>query len=208
MRTFREEGNWQGKDTMSIKDNEKKNHLIKRTTNNRLPDATIDQYLTMMLLERTVGEVAMLRESASNAKQYWTSSLIIDSIIEKDIGLINQIATRVDGTVPTENDRSKFANLIGEAIDDVMAYPDARQCVIQPDDLCVIALAKAVLFISLDHPGKNVSKRRDKQAAVELILGRTGGRKTEPVKELLTTNYVDPDWMGLPEGEKDVEEEN
>lgn len=191
---------------MSTKDGESKELQKSSKHYQRLADATMDQYLTMMLLERTIGEVARMKETANTAKQYWAASLIVDSIVNKDINLINQIATRVDGTVPAESERDKFANLVGDAIDDIMDYPTAEQCIINSDDLCILALAKAIFFISLDNPGNNISRRRDKQTAVEMILARTGGRKTAPVREKLTTNYVDPDWMGLPEGEKDGSE--
>lgn len=185
---------------MSTSEEEKS--LLTRSVNNRLPDQTIDQYLTMMCLERTIGQVAYLRETATNAKQYWAASLIFDAVFEKDIGLINQIATRVDGTVPNEKDRDKFANLVGEAIDDVMEYTNKEQCIIKEDDLCIIAIAKAIWFISTDHPGKNQSKKKEKQQAVDMILSRTGGRKVEPVKELTTTRFVQPDWMSLPGGQE------
>ncbi len=161
----------------------------------------------MLCMERSIGDVVLLRESATNAKQYWAASLIVDAVFECDIGLIEQIATRIDGTVPADVERDKFANLVGDALDDIMDYTNVELLTVQPDDKSIIALAKAVYFISIDHPGKNLNKKKDKHKAVEMVLNRVGGRKTTPKKELILTNYVEPEWMSLPQGETHYEAE-
>lgn len=170
---------------------------------NRLPAQTLDEYLSMLCLERTIGEVVMLRERATNAKQYWAASLIVDAVFEYDIGLIEQIATRIDGTVPQDKDRDKFANIVGDALDDIMEYESKELLTLWPEDKTIIALAKAIYFISIDHPGTNVNKRKEKHKAVDLVLNRLGGRKTEPVRELVLPNYVEPEWMSLPAGKEE-----
>lgn len=164
-------------------------------------DKSIDDYMTEICLSKTIGEVVKNYESATSAKVYWVSSLFIDAIFNKNIDAINQITQRVDGIVPAEEERDKFANLLGDAIEDVMNYTYVEQIKITPDDPCIIALAKAVYVISLEDTKNNYGKKKDKQLATDIILSRTGGRKTAPTKHLLETKYVEPEWVRLPEGE-------
>ena len=166
-------------------------------------DTSLDEYLTTICLERTLGEVVKSYENALNAKAYWTNALFVDAVFNKNISAIDLIATRVDGLVPAEGDRYKYANILGEAISDIMAYDSAKDIMtLYPDDPCIIALAKAVYAISVQDAGNNYGKKKDKQKAMEMILERTGGRKTGPAKNLLETKYVEPAWSRLPEGDK------
>ena len=167
-------------------------------------DASLDEYLTTICLERTLGEVVRAYEGAPNARAYWTHALFIDAVFNKNINAIDLIATRVDGLVPAEGERYKYANLLGDAIADVMSYESAKDIMtLYPEDPCIIALAKAIYAISVQDAGNNYGKKKDKQKAMEMILERTGGRKTEPTKNLLETRYVEPEWAKLPKGEED-----
>jgi len=152
---------------------------------------------------KTIGEVFRNRESATNAKALFVSSLIFDAIFNCDIQSAKQVVSRIDGGVPDARKRGNYANIFGDALEDVLSYTNKEQLKIQPDDLVIIALAKVVVFVSMSDPGKNVQKRKDKQDAIQMILERTGGRKSEPVKQIASVNYVNPDWMmGLPESSK------
>lgn len=186
-------------DTVFIKRTEK-GLLRKRTTNDRLPEQTLDQYITMLCLERQFIEVLALRENCTNARQYFVAHLLTDAVLELDIDLLMTIANRVDGTVPTEEDRSLFANIVGDALDDVLEMENKNQTVIQPDDTMVIAIAKAIFHISTMPAGRNVSKRKDRNKAVETLLSRCGGRKTKPTSNELVIEYTQPEWLQLPEG--------
>ena len=155
----------------------------------------LDEYISMVLLERTVGEVFKMRETAINARAFWVANLVFNAIIEKDIGVIAQLASRVDGGVPTAGSREAYANMFGNAIEDVMDYDRADRVNIYPDDTCLIAIAKVIVQISLEDPGKNYAKKKEKQQAVEMIFARTGGRKTEPTKFSLEASYTRPDWL-------------
>lgn len=167
-------------------------------------DESLDEYLTTICLEKTLGDVVKTYESASNARAYWTNALFIDAVFNKNISAIDLIATRVDGLIPAEGERYRYANLLGEAISDVMSYKSAKEIMtLYPEDPCIIALAKAIYAISVQDAGNNYGKKKDKQKATEMILERTGGRKTEPTKNLLETKYVEPEWSRLPKGEED-----
>ena len=173
--------------------------VLKKT--NWTNGSQLDDYISNICLSRTVGEVLRMRESSNNARASWAATLVTDAIFNLDIGSINQIVQRVDGSIPTSDSRNDYANIMGDALDDVLDYENAYQRRIFPEDTVIIALAKAVLAISVMDAGNNFSKKKEKQQAIEMILQRTGGRKTEPTRLLAVTNFVQPDWMvGLPEG--------
>lgn len=167
-------------------------------------DGELDEYLTSICLERSIGDVVKSYESASNARAYWTNALFVEAVFNRNISVIDLIANRVDGLVPAEGERYKYANLLGDAISDIMQYKSMKETVtVYPEDPCILALAKAIYAISVQDAGNNYGKKKDKQKAIEIILERTGGRKTEPTKNLIETKYVEPEWSRLPKGEED-----
>lgn len=147
------------------------------------------------MLQKTIGEILKLHESATNAKALFVSHLIFDAVFNYDIQSLKQIVARVDGGIPDAQKRKHYANIFGDALEDVLSYTDKRQLKIQPEDLVIIAMAKVCVWVSMSDPGNNAQKRKDKNDAIQMILERTGGRKSEPTKQLMTTNYVNPDWM-------------
>ena len=106
-------------------------------------DTTLDNYMAEVCLMRTMGDVVHSREVATNAKQYTVNSMVFNAVFEKDVDLIRTIALRIDGTVPEEDKREGYANLIGAAIEDVLSYERADQMKVVPSDPPVIAMAKA-----------------------------------------------------------------
>lgn len=174
----------------------------------RIQQGDLDSYIQRICLERTVGEMMALRESARNARAYFAASLIFNAIFEKDIQAINQIVWRIDGVAPKAEDRHNYANIFGDAIDDVLDYDSDDQMQVFETDLCIIAMAKVVIHIALSKSGYNVQKKKDKQTAIDMVLTRTQGKKTEPTKPLLEGRYVMPDWMSLPDSEPSEKSEN
>ena len=168
---------------------------------------SLDEYITGLCLNRTIGEVNRLRETATNARAFFGASLVWNSIwgadgkFNPDINSIKQIIERIDGTVPDKTKRDGYANLIGDAIEDVFEYESVDQMVIYPDDITIIALAKVIIKVSTMDCGNNYQKKKDRQTAIDIILKRTGGKRSEPVKEVASIEYVEPDWMALPKGE-------
>lgn len=160
----------------------------------------LDIFLTKVVLERTVGEAMVMRDTSVNARTYFVGRVIIDAIFEKDMAAIEQIAMRIDGTIPDEDERDGYANIFGDAIEDVLEYENINDVMtVMPDDKCIIAIAKSIVAISISDPGMNVQKRKNKQSAVNMILARTGGKKTKPTMPEVETKYEDPDWLTLPQ---------
>ena len=176
--------------------------------NTRIYDTTLDNYLTDICLLRTMGDVVRGREIATNAKQYTVASMIYNAVFEFDVDLIRSIALRIDGTVPAEDKRDGYANIMGAAIDDVLSYSCAEQMVVTPNDPPIIAMAKALVFVGTQPCGPNYAKRKERNLAAQMILERCGGRKVEPTRIDAQIEYVEPEWMQLnaPKEQKESED--
>ena len=153
-------------------------------------------------METTILDVVKRVENSTSSRDFLLYVLIRDAVFEKNIQAIDRIIQRVDGAVPNEKDRDRYANIIGDAIEDVLDYESLELAgEVLPSDPTIIAIAKTLFRISVDPAGKNVQAMKDKAKAMDIIFQRTGGRKSEPTKERHELKYVDPDWMGsLPEG--------
>lgn len=155
----------------------------------------IDSYTASVCLTKTMGDIVRARDTATNARQYFVANLVFSAVFEKDMGLIDIIATRIDGTVPTSSERDSFANLIGDAIDDVLDMERAEQTMIMPDDPVIIAIAKVVYHIAVEPAKHDFNKRKERQKAVEMVYARTAGRRNQPVKLAIEEKFTKPKWL-------------
>jgi len=178
------------------------NEIIKAQTIDR--DATNDEYLTNILVNKTMEDVVRSFSTSLNVKAYTCYKLVMDAIIERDIGLINQIIKRVDGTIPTVTERKNFANIFGNSLEEVMQQQADNRFNIDPKDKAITAMSKAIIYVALTSGGNNVSKKKDRVMAVDILLSRTGGMRSEPVRQQLETTYVRPDWsLEKPKGKNE-----
>ena len=171
-------------------------------------DTSLDGYLTEVCLGRTMGEVMLSRETAMNAKQYTVACMVFNAVAELDVDLIRTIALRIDGTIPEENKRGGFANLIGLALEDVLSYEKAQQLQVCEDDPPIIAMAKALVYVATQPCGSNYAKRKERNLASQMILERTGGRKVEPTRIEGKVKYVEPDWLRFGSGQEEESEDD
>lgn len=148
------------------------------------------------------------RETSTNARSYTVTSMLYNAVFEVDVELIKTIVLRIDGTVPSEKKRDSFANLFGDALDDVMNYERADQLKVVPSDPPIIAMAKALVYIATQPVGNNFQKRKERNLAANIILERIGGRKVEPKRLEIDTVYVEPAWMLGGETSGSGDEEN
>lgn len=158
-------------------------------------DSTMDGYLTNVCLMRTMGQVVHNREFATDVKAYTINSMIFNAVFEADVDLIRTIIRRVDGLVPDEDERGSYANILGDAIEDVLSYDQAEAMKLTPDDPVIIAMAKVLVYKATMPAGTNQLLRKERNTAAQIILERTGGRKVGPTKLMFETKYVEPDWM-------------
>lgn len=164
-------------------------------------DTSVDNYLSEVCINRTMKDVVEGREHANNAKAYTINGMVFNAIFELDVDLIKTIATRIDGTVPEEGKREGYANILGDAIEDVLSYNRKEMLQVVPEDPPVIAMAKVLVYVATQPAGANFAKRKERNLASQMILERTGGRKVQPVKPLLETKYVNPEWMEIGDGD-------
>ena len=169
---------------------------------------SVDEYMSMIVLDRTMGDVVKIRESACDARGFTVNSMIFNAVFEMDVDLIKTIATRVDGTVPNEGQRSGYANLLGDAIEDVLTYTSKDMMTVTPDDPPIIAMATVLVYVATKQAGTNYMARKERNLASQMILERTGGRKVAPTRPALETKYVEPEWLGAPEGKDGKREED
>ncbi|MCF0108476.1 MAG: hypothetical protein HUJ59_05730, partial [Bacilli bacterium] len=171
---------------------------------------SLDKALTETCINSTFAEINMLRETTTSIKQGFLCDLLTDAMfsVKKKIGLwpdINLILTivhRIDGTVPEEETRESYANLFGDALEEVMQLPDDKQSNPGFHEPILTALAKATIMIAR-APAYNAGERKEKAAAVDLIFNRMEGRKSGPVKAQLEERYISADWRKkLEKGEK------
>lgn len=169
-------------------------------------DQTMDDYLTSVCVNDRVSDIVYNREHAGNTKAYVVNSLIFNAIFELDIDLIKTIITRIDGLVPEEDKREGYANILGDALDTVLEYDTAEQSVVTGDDTAIIAIAKVLVVKAASPAGSNYMARKERNLAAQMVLERTGGRKTGPTKPMLETKYVEPDWMRIAGGNDEQDE--
>lgn len=178
---------------------EQDNSTMSVTTivNRKAYDTTLDNYLANTCLGMTMGDVVRSRDIAINAKQYTAASMIYNAVFEMDVDLIRTIALRIDGTVPDEDKRKGYANIMGEALEDVLSYEQAQQLKVTPNDPPIIAMAKALVYVGTQPCGSNYAKRKERNLAAQMILERCGGRKVQPTRVEAQIEYVEPEWMQL-----------
>lgn len=166
----------------------------------------LDEYTTTLCLTKTIGEVLRTRERSGNARTYFVCNMIWSAMFEQDMGIIETIVKRIDGTAPVTGNRDSFANIMGDAIDDVLDMECKEQTVIDRDDPVILALAKVVFHIATQPSNGNPVIKREKQKAIDMVYERTNGRRVEPVRPQLETLYEDPEW--LTEGTDGTESED
>lgn len=182
------------------------NGIVKR----KKYDTTLDNYLTNTCLLKTMGDVVRSRDIATNAKQYTVASMIFNAVFEMDIELIRTIVMRIDGTIPEEDKRDGFANIMGAALEDVLSCERPQDLEVTPDDPPIIAMAKALVYVGTQPTGSNYAKRKERNLAAQMILERCGGRKVQPTRIEAQIEYIEPEWMqlGQPERADDGQEKH
>ena len=164
---------------------------------------SLDDYITDVSLNKTLGDLVKMRTSAPTARTAFVASMICNAVFDMDIGLIAEIVKRIDGLAPSKGDMDAHSNIFSDALADVLDYTRAEQTRIYPGDSPIVALAKATVAISMSDPGKNMQARKDRQKAVQMILDRVEGRRSEPAKPSDSVEYKAAEWLGLPGEERE-----
>lgn len=123
-----------------------------------------------------------------NAADFLVSRLFTDAVFSQDIRAIQLIINRIDGGLPKDVDVDKYQTEFGDCLNEIMAMEDSQQTMVLPEDTVMMALCKSLYQLAVQdiywdaeklrsrNPSDSLKKERD--AALRMVLERTGGRKT------------------------------
>lgn len=126
--------------------------------------------------------------SGMNAADFLVSRLFTDAVFSQDIRSIQLIINRIDGGLPKDTEIARYQTEFGDCLNEIMAMTSDRQTMVYPEDTVMMALCKSLYQIATQdiywdydklkrrRPSDSVKKERD--AALRMVLERTGGRKT------------------------------
>ena len=145
-----------------------------------------------------------------NAAEFLVSRLFTDAVFSQDIRAIQLIINRVDGGLPKDVDVASYRTLFGDCLNEIMGMSSADQMTVKPDDTVMMALCKSLYSIAVqdiywdyDKQRKRRptdSQKKERDAALRMVLERTGGRKTLTDASVVTEEIEVADWIAsLPE---------
>lgn len=162
----------------------------------RRSDVTVDESIARLANEY-LGDVVAIAEGnrfmigmakAQNATDFLVSRLYTDAIFSQDIRCIQLIINRIDGGLPKDTEIAQYQTEFGDCLNKIMSMENEEQTIVRPDDTVMMALCKSLYQIATQdiywdaeklksrRPSDSVKKERD--AALRMVLERTGGRKT------------------------------
>lgn len=146
-----------------------------------------------------------------NAAQHLVARLFTDAVFNQDIYSINTIVNRIDGGLPKDTEVEEFQTLFGDCMNEVLDEDDTRKLMVTPEDSVMKALCKSLYDLAVQDiywdPQKNkrcrpsTDRKKERDAALRLVLERSGGRKTTPRVEKALEDVKPADWISglLPE---------
>lgn len=155
------------------------------------------------------------------------STLFTNAVFDQDIYAIQTIIGRIDGGIPKDVDLATYQTEFGDCLQTVLQMPLDRQAKVEPDDTVMEALCKSLVdlastdiytkydkvddgyggtrFAPVGKKKPNAQEKKEHDAALRMILERTGGRKTAPIKPIEEERIGLAPWImaALPQGEED-----
>lgn len=127
-----------------------------------------------------------------NAARFLVSRLFTDAVFNQDIRAIQLIINRIDGGLPKDTEVDSYQTMFGDCLAKVMETTDGTQLKVLPDDTVMMALCKSLYSMAVediyvrwdDHKDCFVkhnptdAQKKERDAALRMVLERTGGRKT------------------------------
>ncbi len=123
-----------------------------------------------------------------NAADYLVSRLFTDAVFSQDIRSIQLIINRIDGGLPKDTEVENYRTQFGDCLNEIMAMTSSEQFTVEPDDTVMMALCKSLYYLATQDiywdPKKLRGRRptdtqkKERDAALRMVLERTGGRKT------------------------------
>lgn len=166
---------------------------------------SVDESIATMA-SRPMSEVVTLAEGRDakigfpygnrNAAKFLVGRLFTDAIFSQDIRAIQLIINRIDGGLPKDTELGDYQTMFGDCLADVMSSEIGDQIKVMPDDTVMMALCKSLYSMAVEDIyvrwDKNKecfvpntptdAKKKERDAALRMVLERTGGRKTMSAK--------------------------
>ena len=126
--------------------------------------------------------------SDHSAATYLVCRLFTDAIFSEDIRAIQLIINRVDGGLPKDVEVDDYQTRFSDCLNRIMETTDGSQLKVTPDDTVMSALCKALYALATQdiywdaERGRmrrpSTDRKNERDAALRMVLERTGGRKT------------------------------
>lgn len=184
--------------------------------------ATVDSLIARMANAK-LGDVVMAaegmrpgvgpdsHEGSENAAMYLVCRLFTDAIFSQDIRAIQLIINRVDGGLPKDTEVNDYQTQFSDCLNEVMKLDLKTQSKVLPSDTVMMGLCKSLYSLATQDiywnysTGKmrrpSVAEKQERDAALRMVLERTGGRKTLVVASKEKEQIEQADWLSsLPSG--------
>ena len=178
--------------------------------------ATIDEKIEE-LSHRRLGDVVRLSEgkvlhigpdsrNAKNAAEYLVARLYTDAVFSCDIRAIQLIIDRIDGGLPKDVEIGLYRTQFSDCLNEILALPIDERMQPLPDDTVLMALGKALYCLAVQdiYWNERTQERRrraptdlkqERDAALRMILERTGGRRTLTSVGQVHEEIEEADWI-------------
>jgi len=145
------------------------------------------------------------RAGKANAATYLVCRMFTDAIFSQDIRAIQLIINRIDGGLPKDVEVDMYQTQFSDCMNEIMLMDTGSQLKLQPGDTVMMALCKALYALSVqdiywdEEKGRmrrpSVDKKQERDAALRMILERTGGRKTLTLAGKVSEDIETADWV-------------
>ena len=140
-----------------------------------------------------------------SAAAYLVSRMFTDAIFSNDIRTIQLIINRIDGGLPRDIEVDDYQTQFSDCLNKIMTMTDGNQLKLTPDDTVMMGLCKSLYALATqdiywdDNKGRmrkpSTDKKQERDAALRMILERTGGRKPLVAKTEQIEEIEEADWI-------------
>lgn len=163
----------------------------------RISGQDVDANISAMAQMR-MGDVVRISEGvnpeigfphgAYNAARFLVARLFTDAVFNSDVRAMQLIINRVDGGLPRDVDVNRYRTLFGDCMQQVVSCTDGTQLKVLPDDTVMMAMCKSLydmavrdIYVNPETGRKRRptdSEKKERDAAMKIVLDRCGGRRT------------------------------
>lgn len=148
---------------------------------------------------------SMPRGESENAADFLVCRMFTDAIFNEDIRTIQLIINRIDGGLPKDTEMSEYQTQFSDCFNEIMQMTSSEHLKFSPDDTVMMALCKALYALAtqdiywdpvhMRQRRPSTDKKQERDAALRMVLERTGGRKTTPVASVESEAIESADWI-------------